>query len=64
MMCFLILIFFVRVHEKYLPSRNKGSIFNFSVFFDGSVTLVGALGWSKFLIPISVQKRREKQKKN
>jgi len=53
---------FLFVSVYTLRSRNTASIFNFSIFFDGKVNLVGALRRSH--IPFSVQKRREKQNKN
>ena len=61
MMCVFI-FFFVSVYT--ISSRNNASIFNFSIFFDWKVNIVGALGRSKFKIPSNFQKRQEKQKKN
>jgi len=52
MMC-VFLFFFIFVSMYTINSRNKASIFNFSILFDGKVNLVGTFGRSKtYLLPI------------
>jgi len=54
--------FFVSLYT--LSSRNNASIFNFRIFFDGKVNIVGSLRRSTFKIINSFQKRWEKQHNN
>ena len=57
MMC----VFFVSVYT--ISSRNNASIFDCSSVSNRKMNLIGALGRSKFKIPSSFKKRREKQTK-